>query len=138
RKKNITIRTAVGEGVESVTLDLQKFRQILYNLLSNAVKFTNEQGKVEVTVDAEGADRMKLAVTDNGIGIKKEDFPRLFVAFQQLDSSIARQYQGTGLGLALTKNIVELQRGTIEVESRPGHGSTFTVTLPRTLTGVPR
>ncbi|TLZ61836.1 MAG: PAS domain S-box protein, partial [Methanobacteriota archaeon] len=138
RKKNITIRTAVGEGVESVTLDLQKFRQILYNLLSNAVKFTNEQGKVEVTVDAEGADRMKLAVKDNGIGIKKEDLPRLFVAFQQLDSSIARQYQGTGLGLALTKNIVELQRGTIEVESRPGHGSTFTVTLPRTLAGVPK
>jgi len=133
RKKNITIRTTVEPGVETVTLDLQKFRQILYNLLSNAVKFTNEQGKVEVSVRSDSDDYLRLEVKDNGIGIKKEDLPRLFVAFQQLDSSIARQYQGTGLGLALTKNIVELQRGRIEVESSPGRGSSFTVVLPKRL-----
>jgi signal transduction histidine kinase len=122
-------KTAASEPQE-VFLDLQKFRQIVYNLLSNAVKFTDEGGWVEIGSGLDGAGNLRLSVRDTGIGIRAEDQGRLFVEFQQLDTGSGRQYEGTGLGLALTKKIVELQRGTINVESEPGKGSTFTVVLP--------
>jgi signal transduction histidine kinase len=106
---------------------------VLFNLLSNAVKFTNDGGTVNVLVALHDQTRLRLQVQDNGIGIKAEDFGRLFTEFQQLDSGTDRRYQGTGLGLALTKKIVEFQQGTISVESEVGKGSTFTVILPRSL-----
>jgi len=117
-----------------VRLDQQKFKQVLYNLLSNAVKFTHEGGRVEVIATPKDGMGIQLQVRDTGIGIKADDLNRLFVEFQQLDSSIARRYHGTGLGLALTKKIVELQHGTVSVDSEEGKGSTFTVVLPTVLT----
>jgi protein-histidine pros-kinase len=130
RKKNIAIRREIAPAVESVTLDQQKFKQVLYNLLSNAVKFTGDGGQVEIAADWNGPKQLQLRVRDTGIGIKAEDFEQLFVEFKQIESGAARKYEGTGLGLALTKKIIELQGGGISVESEPGKGSTFTVILP--------
>jgi protein-histidine pros-kinase len=130
KKKNIAVRQNMSGVVDSVTLDLQKFKQVLYNLLSNAVKFTDEGGGVDIVATQYDPNQLRVQVKDTGIGITPEDVGKLFVEFQQLDSSAARRYQGTGLGLALTKKIVELQKGSISVQSEPGKGSTFTVILP--------
>jgi PAS domain S-box-containing protein len=129
-KNQITVNLSIQTDVNAVMLDQAKFKQILYNLLSNAIKFTNPPGKVDIHISIENSSRLKIEIKDTGIGIKKEDFDRLFKEFEQLDSSIARLYEGTGLGLALTKKIVDLQNGTISVESESGKGSTFTVRLP--------
>jgi PAS domain S-box-containing protein len=130
KKKSISIRREIAPKVESITLDQQKFRQVLFNLLSNAVKFTDHEGRVEIIAGPHEANRLLLQVRDTGIGIRQEDFDKLFVEFKQLDTGSARRYEGTGLGLALTKKIVEFQNGSITVESEPGKGSTFTVILP--------
>ena len=129
-QRGITVRREVTGAPESVTLDRHKLIQVLYNLLSNAVKFTNEAGHAALLIDRPSAAQLRIRVTDDGIGIRREDFGQLFVEFKQLDSGTTRRYQGTGLGLALTRRIVELQHGTIGVDSEPGKGSTFTVTLP--------
>ena len=130
KKKNIALRRDIATGIEDVMLDQQKFKQMLYNLLSNAVKFTEEGGRVEIAAGPMEGNRLRVQVRDSGIGIKHEDLAKLFVEFQQIDSSLARRHQGTGLGLALTKKIVEFQKGTIAVDTEPGRGSTFTVILP--------
>jgi PAS domain S-box-containing protein len=130
KKKNITIETALSIEADIVTLDPQKFKQVLYNLISNAVKFTNPGGLVKIVTEAHTDNQLRVQVIDTGIGIHQEDFPRLFQEFQQLDSSVARHHEGTGLGLTLTKKIVEYQQGSINVESIVGQGSTFTVLLP--------
>ncbi|MBM2809530.1 MAG: hypothetical protein HW416_289, partial [Chloroflexi bacterium] len=106
-----------------------KVKQILYNLLSNAIKFTPEEGRVTVSVRSVG-DTTEIAVTDTGIGIADEDRERVFAEFQQLDTGPGRHYQGTGLGLTLTRRLVELHGGRIWVDSTPGQGATFTVALP--------
>jgi signal transduction histidine kinase len=103
---------------------------VLYNLLSNAVKFSDEGGQVDIHVRRLDPYRLEVQVRDTGIGIKAEDINRLFAEFEQLDSGIARRFEGTGLGLALTKKIVEFQGGHIGVESEQGKGSVFTVVLP--------
>jgi PAS domain S-box-containing protein len=128
--KNITVETNTPSGDDLVYLDPIRFVQILQNLLSNAVKFTPANGHVDITISFDEQQRIHIAVKDNGIGIRKEDFPRLFQAFEQGDSGFAKRQQGTGLGLALTRKIIELQHGLISVESEPGKGSTFTVILP--------
>jgi protein-histidine pros-kinase len=94
------------------------------------VKFTGDGGEVQVTADCDDSTRLRLRVRDTGIGISPNDFARLFIEFQQLDASATRRFGGTGLGLALTKKIIEFQHGMISVESRLGQGSTFTVILP--------
>jgi two-component system, sensor histidine kinase and response regulator len=109
--------------------DSRRVRQILFNLLSNAVKFTPEGGKVTLRVFAQ-SDVAVFQVVDTGIGIAEAQLPLLFQKFQQLDSTHQREYQGTGLGLALTKQLVELHGGWIEVESTLNVGSMFTVRLP--------
>ncbi|MET0591274.1 MAG: ATP-binding protein, partial [Polyangiaceae bacterium] len=129
-KKRIGIRRSVDTAVETALLDQHKFKQVLFNLVSNAVKFTPEAGSVAVVATLKSAGVLQLLVSDTGIGIRREDFGKLFAEFQQLDSGAARLYQGTGLGLALSKKIVERQGGAITVESEVGMGSTFTVTLP--------
>jgi len=129
-RKRIAIRRKIAPSIRDVTLDRQKFKQVLLNLLSNAVKFTDNGGQVDIIVGPVDPGRLQLQVCDTGIGIKSEELGKLFVEFQQLDSSLARRHQGTGLGLALTKKIVEFQKGSITVESEPGKGSTFTVILP--------
>jgi signal transduction histidine kinase len=133
REKQLAIGQEVSPAVAHAHLDKQRFKQILYNLLSNAVKFTNPGGRVTVAVSRRENQAIELKVQDTGIGIRPEDVGRLFVAFQQLDASAARAYPGTGLGLALTRKMAELHGGTVRVESRPGHGSTFTVLLPQQL-----
>jgi signal transduction histidine kinase len=135
-KKQIGVKWIVAPELGSVTLDPQKFKQVLFNLLSNAVKFTDEGGRVDIEASAHEGGCFKVLVRDTGIGIKSEDLNRLFREFEQLESGAARRYEGTGLGLALTRKIIEFQGGTISVESARGQGSTFTVTLPRTFTEV--
>ncbi|HHT9123870.1 MAG TPA: ATP-binding protein, partial [Candidatus Wunengus sp. YC63] len=128
-KKGIRINTHIHEDVPSITVDKLKFKQIMFNLLSNAVKFTSENGRV--TIDASLMNqRVQIAVSDTGIGIKSEDMDKIFEAFRQLDASYARRYEGTGLGLTLTKRLIELHGGKIWVISEFGKGSTFTFTLP--------
>ncbi|MBV9489578.1 MAG: PAS domain-containing sensor histidine kinase, partial [Verrucomicrobia bacterium] len=131
QKRGIRIAVEVAPEIGEVTLDQQKFKQILFNLLSNAIKFTKKGGNVWVRAELHDARCFKLAVEDTGIGIKPENLPRLFQEFEQLDSGLSRRYEGTGLGLALTKSFVELQGGTVGVESTYGQGSTFSVVLPR-------
>lgn len=114
-----------------VELDRQKLKQVLLNLLSNAVKFTPSGGRIAIAHAVDADDWLEISVEDSGIGIKPEHLGQLFVEFQQIDSGTSRRYGGTGLGLALVKRIVELQGGTITVESQPGSGSVFTVRLPR-------
>jgi signal transduction histidine kinase len=104
---------------------------VFYNYLSNALKFTPEGGTVTVRVRPEGASEFRVEVEDTGIGIEPEDISRLFVEFQQLDSTPAKRFQGTGLGLALTRRIVEAQGGRVGVRSTPGTGSVFHAVLRR-------
>jgi PAS domain S-box-containing protein len=130
QKKRIAVGIGVSDGLDAVTLDQHKFKQVLYNLLSNAVKFSDEGGQVDIHVRRLDPYRLEVQVRDTGIGIKAEDINRLFAEFEQLDSGIARRFEGTGLGLALTKKIVEFQGGHIGVESEQGKGSVFTVVLP--------
>jgi PAS domain S-box-containing protein len=128
--KQIGLTVTVDAGLQMATLDQQKFKQVLYNLLSNAVKFTDQGGNVEVCAKRLDERHFEVQVRDTGIGIKPEDLGRLFTEFERLDSGTARRFEGTGLGLALTKKIVELQGGQIRVEAEPGKGSVFTATLP--------
>ncbi len=111
--------------------DARRIKQILVNLLSNAVKFTPNGGELGLEVEHSIPEqKLKFSVWDKGIGIKPEDMHKLFKPFTQIDSSLAREYNGTGLGLSLAHRLVELHNGGIEVESAPGKGSRFTVTLP--------
>jgi len=113
-----------------VTADRGRLRQVLLNLLSNAIKFTIDGGRITLSAQVAG-DRVRVAVSDSGIGIAPEDQQKLFREFVQLDGSPSRRYEGTGLGLALSKRLVELQGGAIGVDSQLGKGSTFWFTVPR-------
>ncbi len=132
-QKHLTLVTTIAPEIDVVSLDMLRFKQILYNLLSNAVKFTDEQGRIEVHLAPHGDRAFTLQVADTGIGIAPEDLPRLFREFEQLEVGPGRRFQGSGLGLSLTRRLVEMHGGTIEVTSKLGSGSTFTVTLPVTV-----
>ena len=131
-QRSIDVRVDVDPSVRSVELDPSRLKQVLYNYLSNAIKFTRPGGRVIVRVRPEGEACFRIEVEDDGIGVAAADIPRLFVEFQQLDTSTTKRFQGTGLGLALTRRIVEAQGGTVGVKSAPGVGSTFYAVLPRT------
>jgi PAS domain S-box-containing protein len=128
--KEINLRIATDSTIESAIVDSHKFRQVLYNLVSNAIKFSPKGSDVLVSTSPTPAGDLRLAVSDQGIGIKKEDLGKLFQQFQQLDTGSKRQYTGTGLGLLITKRLVELHGGTVGVESEFGKGSTFYATFP--------
>jgi PAS domain S-box-containing protein len=130
-QKHIAIEVAVDPGLSEIVADPSKLKQVLYNYLSNALKFSPDGERVTVRVMPEGPEEFRIEVEDAGIGIPSEDIGRLFVEFQQLDASMAKKYAGTGLGLALTKRIVEAQGGRVGVRSVPGAGSTFFAVLPR-------
>jgi protein-histidine pros-kinase len=98
--------------------------------LSNAIKYNYDNGDVKVAVSLNEQKQIRLQVKDTGIGIKEEDLPRIFDDFIQLNSGTTKVQQGAGLGLALTKKILEQQKGSITAESEVGRGSTFTVVLP--------
>jgi signal transduction histidine kinase len=128
-KKAIRIKADLRAAGE-VEADAGKLRQMLLNLVSNAVKFTPEGGLV--TIGAQRlADTVEISVSDTGIGIAESEFDHLFEEFRQIDSDIAREQHGTGLGLALTKRFVELHGGRIRLTSEVGKGSIFTLSLPR-------
>jgi PAS domain S-box-containing protein len=136
-EKRLRVALEVDPSLGSVMVDVRMLKQILYNYLSNAIKFTREGGRVWMRVAPAQGDRFRIEVEDTGIGIRDEDMSRLFVEFQQLDVGAAKRYPGTGLGLALTKRIVEVQGGTVSVKSRFGEGSTFSAVLPRVVRTEP-
>jgi signal transduction histidine kinase len=129
-QKNLTVRSDVPRGLQ-VTYDPRSLRHIVYNLVNNAIKFTPQQGRVTVSA-ASTPDGTVVEVRDSGIGIRREDQARLFAEFQQLDGSTSRAFEGTGLGLVLSKRLVEMQGGRIWVESEPGEGSSFRFLIPHT------
>ncbi len=135
-KKNVQLINAVPDHLPPALADENRLQQILHNLLGNAIKFT-ESGYVKVSVDVleiedSSIDNNTLSITvsDTGIGFSEERKHRIFQYFEQADGSIAREYGGTGLGLALTKQLVKLQGGKIFAKSTVGEGSQFTFTLP--------
>jgi PAS domain S-box-containing protein len=130
-KHRTKVSIEIDPDLVDLVLDPGRLKQVLYNYLTNAIKFTGDEGAVAIRARPESPGHFRLELQDNGIGIKPEDMGRLFVEFQQIDSSIAKKYQGTGLGLALTRRIVEAQGGRVGVASKPGEGSTFYAVLPR-------
>src|SRR5580704_3823716 len=152
--RHIRLTMDAPEELGSIQADARKVKQIVYNLLSNAVKFTSEGGEVTLRagrvsraevgrpsgswkgrsfpskVDGDFAEFLKISVTDSGIGISPEGLERLFKPFSQIDSGLARRFEGTGLGLAMVKLLAELHGGAVAVESAVGKGSCFTVWLP--------
>ena len=128
-KKHITLDADNLTADLTIAVDPARVKQILYNLLSNAVKFTPEHGRVTVVAEASGPE-VRIAVRDTGVGIKPEDQALVFEEFRQIDQGAARQEEGTGLGLALVRRLVELHGGRVWLESTAGKGSCFTFTLP--------
>ena len=132
-KKSLIIENQFKAGLPTIKADKSKYKQVLYNLLSNAVKFTPESGRITVgnyRHEENGQEYLALWVKDTGIGIRPEDHERIFEEFRQVDNSYSRQHQGTGLGLALSRRLIELHNGRIWVESEAGIGSLFTFLLP--------
>jgi PAS domain S-box-containing protein len=129
-EKRIAVTTTIAPTLDHISLDRHKFKQILLNLLSNAVKFTNSGGRVDIGAAHLPGGELQLQVTDTGIGMATEDLSRLFVEFQRIERGAASRLQGTGLGLALTRKLIEIQHGTITVQSELGRGTTVTVLLP--------
>ncbi len=135
RQRDIRIETSVDPDIGEVHLDPNRFKQVLYNYLSNAIKFSPRARRASMCACGLTARIIsRVEVEDWGIGIKAEDVNRLFIEFQQLDASTAKRYGGTGLGLSLTKRIVEAQGGAVGVDSEFGVGSTFYAKLPRDVT----
>ncbi len=139
--KQLSLRAEIPDDLPMVEADTIRLRQVVLNLMSNAVKFTREGGVVvrayswELPDFVEGVPLMPgrwlcIAVEDSGIGIAQEDFDLIFDAFRQVDGSSVREFAGTGLGLPITRQLVEMQRGKVWLESEIGRGSTFTVALP--------
>jgi CheY-like chemotaxis protein/anti-sigma regulatory factor (Ser/Thr protein kinase) len=143
RKKNIHLSLRLDADVRHVVADGRRLKQMLINLLNNAVKFTPEGGRVGLEVVRRGGDEtpkeVLFTVWDNGIGIAPEKQAQLFEPFVQLDGSLSRKYEGTGLGLALVHAMAELHGGSVSIESAGlGQGSRFTVALPWVPPPVPR
>jgi protein-histidine pros-kinase len=135
--KNLRVSVSVEPEIEVVSVDSARVKQILYNYLSNAIKFTREGGRISIHIAPENADFFRIDVEDTGIGIPAEQIDRLFVEFRQLDASSGKKFQGTGLGLALTKRVAEAHGGRVEVRSVVGKGSVFSAILPRAFEGEP-
>lgn len=132
-KKQITITEIFNHTSDTMNVDSRKFQQILYNLLSNAIKFTPENGSIEVITNDSFIDNipsLDLTIADTGIGISEEDQQKVFDKFHQIDNNMNRNQGGSGLGLTITKELVEMHNGKISVESNLNQGSKFIVKLP--------
>ena len=130
KKKNIDLHIILETEIRKIYSDKSKFKTILYDLISNAVKFTPEEGKVSVKFTSMKEGNLTVIIEDTGIGISTEDQSKLFKPFSQIDSSLTRNFDGVGLGLYISKEFVEMLGGSIQLESEPGKGSTFTFTIP--------
>ena len=128
KDKAVTLINSVPKGIPLAKADENRLQQILYNLVGNAIKFT-ERGRVEIKAEPQKG-QLKISVIDTGIGIPKDKFDSIFKSFEQVDGTTERQYGGTGLGLSVTKQLVELHGGTINVNSIVNKGSEFSFTLP--------
>ncbi len=131
-KKNLNVDFKTDGEPAVIVADERRMRQIIINLLGNAIKFTKEKGTIgaDIQIDEERK-LVTINVRDTGIGIQQDKINNLFTTFSQIDSSLSRNYQGTGLGLALVKKLTELQGGSVSVQSTYGVGSTFSVTIPK-------
>lgn len=132
-RQDLTVSTEIPPDLPAIRVDVVRFRATLINLLSNAVKFTPSGGRIGVQAEA-GVDSLSVTVWDTGVGIAPHDLERIFEPFEQGDSSLARPYDGTGLGLTLSRRLAEAMGGTLTVESELGRGSRFSVVFP--LAGV--
>lgn len=134
--KNIDLDADVGDtGDTYISADISRIQQVLLNLLSNAVKYTDPGGTVRFTLDLSGSD-LVATISDNGIGMSPEFQAKMFEPFEQEERNIHTSSEGTGLGLSIVKQIIDMMRGTITVDSRIGEGSTFTVVLPVSRAGA--
>lgn len=142
REKGIVLRVDLQEDVRHVHVDIGRLKQVLYNYLSNAIKFSVRESEITLRIFADDERYFRIEVEDRGQGIAPEDLDRLFREFEQLDSGRGKQHSGTGLGLALTRHLVEAQSGSVGVRSTVGRGSVFYAVLPRQgavkLPAVPR
>lgn len=137
-RHDISVKADVAEGVGMVSGDERKIKQAVVNLLSNAFKFTPDGGKVSIRVrrtpaggeEGGSGGLVEVRVEDSGPGVRPEDLPRLFHPFEQLEDTLTKKHEGTGLGLALSKRFVEMHGGRIWAESRPGHGGIFVFVIP--------
>ena len=129
QKKNIDLKVVNDGSLQEIYADRVRFKQILFNLANNAIKFTPQGGKVTIST-TRIKDKAQFAIKDTGIGISEEKKSSLFLPFTQLDSSLNRFHEGTGLGLSLVKKFVEMHGGNIWVESELGKGTVFTFELP--------
>nr|WP_280954370.1 ATP-binding protein [Methanohalophilus levihalophilus] len=128
-EKKLDVKINFDNSLPFVLADKKKLRQVLYNLLSNAVKFTNTGGYIEIRARALNS-LLRISVSDNGIGIPEEEQKRIFEPFEQAGVPSSTKAEGTGLGLTLVKNLIEMHGGNISVQSEPGRGSTFSFTIP--------
>jgi PAS domain S-box-containing protein len=129
-KRNVEIKKELDPDLDFIEADVKRFKQIMFNLISNAVKYSKQEGGTVTIKTRKRDDLAKFSVADMGIGIKEEDMWKLFTAFEQLNLGIASKYGSTGLGLVVTKKLVELHGGIITAESTYGEGSIFTFSLP--------
>lgn len=136
KKKSISIKSDIPDNAGAVVADQRKFRQILLNLVGNAIKYSPDGGHIEIGARPDGEHELQISVSDHGIGIAEEDQSRIFDEFHQVNRRRDEALGGIGLGLALTRRLVDLQGGRIWVESELGRGSTFIFTLPRSTEGV--
>lgn len=130
-KKEITIRSNIEENMNLLYFTKDKFKQMMINLIDNAIKYTPKGGKVEVNA-YQNKNQLQIEIKDTGIGIPKEDIPRLFERFYRVDKARSRSAGGTGLGLAIVKHILQLMNGKIKVESELGKGTSFILFIPIT------
>src|SRR5579883_331872 len=128
--KKLQVQINIDSKLKRIIIDPTRLKQVIYNYFSNAIKFTPENGSITIRVMPEDATHFRIEVEDTGVGIAGADLKKLFVKFQQLDSSHGKKYQGAGIGLALTRHIVEAQKGRVGVTSTPKKGSVFFAILP--------
>lgn len=129
--KNLTLIDEVPRDLPPISAESRAIRQILINLLSNAIKFTPAGGKVTVSANRVPGGDLSLSVADTGIGIAPEDVPRAFAPFEQIDSDLSREFEGTGLGLPLVKSLAELHGAEVKMETEVGKGTTVTIVFPK-------
>ncbi len=125
-----TLTLDIQPDLPDMVGDKERLEQVVVNIISNAIKYTASGGHIRVKAGVYDAEHVRLEVADDGIGIPKEDIPRLFERFYRVDKARSREKGGTGLGLAIAKEMVEAHHGTIQLDSTFGEGTTVTITLP--------